>query len=134
MRVSEMYPSKYLKAADIGEGDRVLTISNVTCEEVGEDRERKPVVQFSDESKGLVLNKTNALRLEFVAGSDDTNDWRGLKITLYTELVSFGGKSGPAIRVKNTRPVKVAAPTTFTKATKSTELDPPPWVDEAIPE
>jgi hypothetical protein len=129
MRISEMYPSKYLKAADIN-GERTLTISNVVYEEVGQDREKKPVVQFSDESKSLVLNKTNALRLEFVAGSDDTGDWRGLEITLYTELVSFGGKSGPAIRVKNTRVPKPATATSFTKATKSTELQPPPWLDD----
>jgi hypothetical protein len=127
-----MYPSRFLKAADIGDGERVLTISGVVFEAVGEDREMKPVVYFNGEKRGLVMNKTNALRLEYIAGSDDTDDWVGLEITLYTELVSFGGKSGPAIRIKNTRPLNpmtAAGAKTLRKAMD----DPPPWVDEDIP-
>jgi hypothetical protein len=108
MRLNDMFPSRYLKAADIGDGERVLTISGVIFEEVGEDREKKPVLQFSDEKKGLVLNKTNADRIAYVAGTDESNEWVGLKVTLVTEFVSFAGKSAPAIRVRNTRPLKPA--------------------------
>jgi hypothetical protein len=91
-----MFPSKFLKAADIGDGERKFVISRIAYEEVGEDREMKHVVYFNGEKRGLVLNKTNATRIEFIAGSDDSNDWTGLEVTLYTEVVSFGGKSGPA--------------------------------------
>jgi hypothetical protein len=131
MRVSEMFPSKFLKAADIGDGERVFVISRIAYEEVGEDREMKHVVYFNGEKRGLVLNKTNALRLEYIAGSDDSNDWPGLEVTLFTELVSFGGKSAPAIRVKNTRPPKPAnVPTTSVSAVKKAAAEIPPWVDD----
>jgi hypothetical protein len=130
MRMNDMYPSKYLRAADIGDGERTLTVATVSFEEVGEDRENKPVVRFSDEKKELVLNKTNAERLAYIAGTDESNEWAGLKITLYTELVTFGSKSAPAIRVRNTRVPKPAIPTTSVSAVKKAAAEIPPWVDD----
>jgi hypothetical protein len=129
MRVSEMFPSKFLKAADVGDGERKLVIARVAYEEVGEDREMKHVVYFNGEKRGMVLNKTNALRIEYIAGSDDSNDWPGLEVTLFTELVSFGGKSAPAIRVRNTRVPRSAMPSSPTTLKKAAE-EIPPWVDD----
>jgi hypothetical protein len=126
MRTSDAFPSKYLKAGDIGDGERVLTIASVAVEEVGDDM--KQVARFRDEKKGLVLNRTNWDRIAYIAGDDESDGWAGLKITLYTELVSFGGKTGPAIRVR--KPKAAAKPAT---APAETEEDVPPWVDEDIP-
>jgi hypothetical protein len=129
MRTNDVFPSKFLKAADIGDGERILTISAVSVEEVGDDQ--KPVARFNGEKKGLVLNRTNWDRIAFIAGSDNSDDWTGLRIALYTELVSFGGKSGPAIRVRATR----APQKPKVKADDFIDIDPPPpdWVTEDIP-
>jgi hypothetical protein len=79
--------SKYLKAADLNGGDKVVTIDRVVEEEVGLEKERKPVVYFNGLQKGLVLNKTNADRLAHRLG-DETKAWRGAGVELYSELVS----------------------------------------------
>jgi hypothetical protein len=122
MRTSDVFPSKYLKAADVGDGERVLVISGVAVEEVGDDQ--KPVARFNGEKKGLVLNRTNWDRIAHAAGTDESQEWVGLKIALYTELVSFAGKSAPAIRTRAVRsPSKPVA-----KAKPSEEADMPPWL------
>jgi hypothetical protein len=122
MKTEDVFPSRFLKAADIGNGERMFTISNVAVEEVGDDQ--KPVARFNGEKKGLVLNRTNWDRMVHIAGSDNSDDWTGLRVALYTELVSFGGKSGPAIRVRATR-----AP----QKPKVQSDDPPDWTTEEIP-
>src|ERR1035437_5821503 len=90
---AEMFPSKYLKAEDFGEGeDRVVTIKDVRQEDFKSrdgKNEMKFVLDFTRE-KGIVLNKTNAAILFKMLG-DDTDDWFGKSITLYTmEVDSFG--------------------------------------------
>lgn len=99
MKTSEVFPSRFIKAADIGDKDEiVVTITNVTIEEVGDDE--KPVAHFKGAEKGLVLNRTNWDRIAYIASNDDSDAWPGVRIALYTELVSFGGKTGPAVRVR----------------------------------
>jgi hypothetical protein len=100
MKISSMYgSSKYLKAADLNGEDKVLTIESVTEEEVGVERERKPVVFFRGMQKGLVLNKTNADRLAHRLG-DETGAWRGANVELYSELVSYQGQKMEGLRVR----------------------------------
>ncbi len=99
MKLTDVFPTPYLKAADI-DGNREVTISKVTIEELGIDRDRKAVAYFKHETKGLVLNKTNASMLAAICGSDDTDNWVGHTALLYTELVAFQGRTAPAIRVR----------------------------------
>jgi len=106
MKVNELYPSKWLKADDMEEGEkRVVTIKDVTVEEFeqkGGKREDKPVVEFY-EVKPMVLNKTNASIIAQLYGND-TDDWSGKKITLFTMEVDSFGDIVTAIRVKNQVP------------------------------
>ena len=60
----------------------------------------KPVVFFEDEEKGLILNKTNGLKIAAIIGSRDTNQWVGKAVTLFPTTVEFGGDSIAAIRVR----------------------------------
>jgi len=57
-----------------------------------------------------VLNATNWDRVEFIAGNDDSDMWSGVRVTLFTELATFAGKTGPAVRVKPA-PKRPATPT-----------------------
>ena len=71
MKISSMFSgSKYLKAADLNGGDKVVTIDRVVEEEVGLEKERKPVCYFSGLQKGFVLNKTNSDRLAHKLGDE----------------------------------------------------------------
>lgn len=98
MKVSDAYPSKYLKAADIPR-DVAVIIDYVDMETMEQSDDTKPVVYFQGKTKGLVLNKTNALSIEMAYG-DEMDDWRGKEITLFATTTMYGGKRVPCLRVR----------------------------------
>ena len=97
--VSEAFPSKFLKADEIGARNVKVKIDKVIFEEVGQNRDMKPVVFFEKVKKGLVLNKTNAKRIGSMHG-EQMDNWSGKEIELYSELVPFQGEDVPSIRVR----------------------------------
>jgi hypothetical protein len=100
MRVGELYPSKYFKAADIPPGREMrLTIREIVQEEMGDDEEEKPVVYFLNERRGLVLNRTNADAIAEVYG-EETDDWEGKPVILFPATTRFGTKRVDCLRVK----------------------------------
>ena len=110
-KVSEMRESKFLKKEDVGAGV-LVTISGCSQHNVamqGADPEMKWCLSFTEADKPLVLNSINAQLCEKIIGSDDTDDWTGHKIVLYTDpSVSFGGRVVGGIRVRAPR---IARPT-----------------------
>ena len=110
-RTSEMRESKFLKQSDVGDGV-LLTINGCAQHNVamqGADPEMKWCLSFDEADKPLVLNSINAQLCEKAFGSDDTDDWMGKQIVLYTDPnVSFGGKVVGGIRVR--APRKAAPP------------------------
>ena len=106
MKLNEMYPSKYVKAADL-DGDTVVEIKSVEMRKFDNDAQEKPVVSFYDFDKMLVLNVTNAKAIAAVHG-DDTSGWDGRKITLHAEKVSFKGDWVNSVRVRPTKPAPAA--------------------------
>ena len=97
--MNEAFPSKYLKATDLGDRDIKVKIDKVIFEEIGQNRDKKPILLFEKVKKGLVLNKTNARRIESMHG-EQMNNWTGKEITLYSELVPFQGEEVPSIRIR----------------------------------
>jgi len=100
LNIDSAFPSKYLKASDLGENQPVVTIDRVEVEPIGRDREMKPVVYFKGKEKGVVLNKTNARKIAELAGSSDTDDWNGVQVRLYATETEFGGETFECIRIK----------------------------------
>jgi hypothetical protein len=102
-KVNEMIPSKFLKKEDVGIGV-LVTIGNITKENVaqeGADPEYKYCMSFAELDKPLVLNSTNLHILQAILLSDESDDWTGKKIVLYTDpTVSFGGKVVGGIRIR----------------------------------
>lgn len=98
MDINEAFPSKWLKASDLGGNQPTMTISDVKYEEVGDDG-NKPVIFFEETDKGIVLNKTNATNISEKYGTK-TEAWRGKKVILFTTWVDFNGKSVEAIRIR----------------------------------
>ena len=98
MKISQAFPSKYLKAADISGKTPHVFIASIRMEDIGDD-DQKPVLYFEGKDKGIVLNKTNATNIT-VAYGDDTDNWIGKEIILFTAWVDFQGKSVEAIRVR----------------------------------
>lgn len=97
MKTSQIFPSKYLAAADLGDDNVTFTISDASMEVLNE--EQKLILYFHEVKKGMVLNKTNCKALEAALGSDDTDDWIGRQIVLFSAQVDFQGRTVDAIRV-----------------------------------
>ena len=101
MLVSTLFPSNYVKAADLGGKPRIMTIR--TCEEEnlgqGADKESKPVLYFHKAQKGLVLNKTNAMTIVEAYG-DETVAWVGRPVEVFPTMVEYKGKSVDGIRLR----------------------------------
>ena len=106
MNIQTAFPSRYLRAADLGKNRVVVTIDKVVMEDIGDDH--KPVVYFKGKDKGLVLNKTNATSIEEIARTSETDEWGGVRILLRSDKTDYGGRRVDCLRVD--RPDSVAAP------------------------
>lgn len=115
-KTHEMMESKYLKKEDVGRGvlATVSHLERVNVAMKNEPPEHKWVMHLNELPKPLVLNATNIQLCERAFGSDDTDNWIGKQIVLFTdENVSFGKDIVGGIRVRAPRPQpasKVAAP------------------------
>lgn len=118
MKIGSAFPGQYLKAADL-QGRRVqVVIESVEMEDIGGDQ--KPVVHFKGKDRGLVLNKTNANAIWGLTGSDDTDDWTDVAVTLFPSKTDFQGKRVDCIRIDP--PDKAAKP--------QRQPEPPPVEDD----
>jgi len=99
--VDDFFPPNYLRAADLGGEEHVVTIDRVETDVFENDgrRQTKPILSFRDGFKPLVVNKTNFLLIAKACG-EDSKDWPGKSICIYPVMVSFRGKVQEAIRVK----------------------------------
>ena len=95
-----LFPSKYIRAADLGEKEGKLTIvrleAGAELMRTGGVTEKKPVLHFKETPKMLVLNKTNKGRIVAQYGKM-VKDWIGKQIVLHAE--PWRGKE-MAVRVK----------------------------------
>jgi hypothetical protein len=107
--IDALFPSKWLKASDLGTRRVTVRMSHVKVEEVGQKKEKRPVLYFKGTDKGLVLNVTNATMIKEVTGSHETDDWHGRQILLYVTKVEYGGKRVDGIRVDYPEAPKSAA-------------------------
>jgi len=112
MKYAEAFPSQWLTADDV-EGDLVVTISSDSPVEYREFKapgkatpDSKPVLFFKAPkgTKPLILNKTNWKTIGQVLGSDDTDNWAGQAVTLYTTTVDSFGETMMGIRVRPQKP------------------------------
>jgi hypothetical protein len=108
MKMSEEFPSKYLKAADLQGREVRVIMQHVEREKVGDDF--KPALYFKGKDKAMILNKTNAGTISDAYG-DDSEDWADQPLILFSVMVDFNGKVGPAIRcrvptAKDNKPVR----------------------------
>lgn len=114
MNIHDLFPSRYLKAHDLQDHMPTVTIDRVTLEDVrGRVKiDTKAVVYFRGHAKGLLLNKTNARSLAQIAQSPVTEQWAGVRVTLYATTATFGQETHPVVRIKAPAPaaLRVLAP------------------------
>ena len=84
--VSQLFPSRFISWWDLGSRAYILTVRDVTIEKmrstITNQDELKAVVHFVEAQKGLVVNKTQAVALAEIAGSEIFETWKGTRVTL----------------------------------------------------
>jgi hypothetical protein len=117
VRKIDAFPSKFYRAADVT-SPILLTIKDVTLQRMPDGAD-KYVMSFGEVgSKWLVLTPTKWDAIGYIAGSDDTDDWRGVQVVLYADRVTYGGKLVDGIKIR--APKKKGPPT------KPESQQPPP--------
>lgn len=96
MKLSEAFPSRFLKAQDVSAPARA-TIAGVAMEDLGDAR--KPVLTFQGRSKQLVVNLTNGRMLAAYFG-DEMNAWIGKEIEIYADKTNMKGQIVDCLRVR----------------------------------
>jgi hypothetical protein len=77
-KFNDLFPSKYLSAADLNGREVEAEISRIEIADFDDNgrKVRKPVAYFVGGEKGLVLNKTNSTTISDISGKDDTDTER----------------------------------------------------------
>ncbi len=84
---------KHFSATRMGTEAHDLTIKAVRVEEVGQDKESKPVVSFVEDKRGLVLTGGRYDELAKACGTRDVDKWVGVKVRIKVDpSVMFKGK------------------------------------------
>lgn len=122
LRVSTMYPTEYLSAADLRGKAVTLKILNVKIDAVqmqGGKKERKPVIYLEKTNKKILVNKTNTRALA-VLFSSDGNDWIGKRIAISPDidLAPDGSGEVAAIRITGSPDATPERTLAFNKAWK----------------
>ena len=103
MKRNEAFPSEFLKSEDVSGEGTTLTMGLVEMREFEDPQTKetaiKPVLEFKETEKKLILNKTNWDRIAKAHG-DDSDKWVGKKITVHLEAVTAFGKTSDVVRVK----------------------------------
>lgn len=133
MKISSAFPSKYLRAADIPDGQKVtVRIDHVEMENVaGNDSpdEHKPVLYFVGKQKGMVLNKTNSNTISMAYG-DDTDLWVNKPLGIFATETSYQGKMMPCLRVSIPKPSMIPAGAMQAKVAAAAAVPVPPPFEE----
>jgi hypothetical protein len=106
--------SKFFKAADL-EAEKKLRVKTVTEElvGVGAEQQKKLVVWFTSDERGLVLNKTNNRTMRGAFG-DNCDGWAGKIVVLFPSTIDLRGKV-PSLRVRIPPPKQATAGNGATK-------------------
>lgn len=106
MNVYDLFPTRFVAAADLNGKQFTLTIRSVTLEDMQSHDQKtvtKPCLWFSNATKGMVLNKTNTMIIADLYGPE-TDAWAGKRITIYATKVRAFGKLEEAVRVREEVP------------------------------
>lgn len=110
-----MHNYEYLGAYSLTNGEDItLTIKETKQEMVKGQSGREEscmVCFFEEESKGMILNKTNAKMIQSVHGTPYIEEWKGKKIVLGSESVNAFGETTDALRIRSYKPKVLIDPT-----------------------
>ena len=89
MKLSDMFPSRYVRGVDLQGQSVTVTIEKIQLEKMRPNPKspeiKKYVLYTVEGKKGIVLLKVLASQIAHALGSEETDDWKEKKITLYHE-------------------------------------------------
>jgi hypothetical protein len=120
--------SRYFKAQDLTV-EKKLRIKTITEEQIGmgKEKEQKLVVWFTNDPRGLVLNRTNNRTIRGAFG-DACDGWAGKIIVVFPTQDEFRGRMVPVIRVRIPTP-KQNSPAAAASPPAPLMADPPEFDD-----
>lgn len=140
MKISQMFPSQYASAADLGGKEVALEIAGIKTETVHREKgeENVFVLYFKGATKGIILSRRLAMEISAAVGSDDTDHWAGKRIAIYPTQTRafgkvfdvFGARPAPAIAPVPLKPAANAQTIPATEPPHPAETDP----DQADPD
>lgn len=102
MDINQLFPSKYLKGADL-KAPATVTIAAVKAESMykpGEGNVTKFVLYVQNGSKGVVLTRPLAMGIAQALAEPDTDNWPGRRVVLYPVPMTVAGSPCVAIRAR----------------------------------
>jgi len=102
MDINQMFPSRYLKGAELS-GPKTVTIAEIRTEQAykpGKGQADIYVLWCERATRGIVLTRPLALSISEALGEPDTDKWAGQRITIYPQPMRVGGRDLVAIRAK----------------------------------
>lgn len=121
--INQMVQSKYLKCADVPDPVivSIVGVKQVNMAKDGDAPEMKWAIKFHEFDQPMVLNSTNIHIVAKVLNAEETNEWKGKEIVLYTDPnVSFGGQVVGGLRFRGHEKAPVKA---VSKAQSMDDLD-----------
>jgi hypothetical protein len=104
--LSEAFPSPFIVGADLGDQEVLVTMAHTEQAKM-QDGTMRTVLFFQGKKKGLILNKTNWVKIASIHGSDDSDDWVGKQILLYsTEVTNPRGETVEGVRIRAPKAVQ----------------------------
>lgn len=119
MKMSRVFPSRYIKAVELNGKHVTVTIRKLVMEEMalpGKKPEEQPVLFFERSERGLVLNKVNSDVISSFYG-DESDYWPGKQIVLYPTTITAFGEEHEVIRVAKKAPSPGSNPPSRAAAT-----------------
>lgn len=102
-----MMDKEFLYAFDLKGRDVTLTIAQVTAGKLknGKKESKKPLCFFVEprDKRPLALNATNCKTIAKLYGND-TDEWKGKRVTLYPTTTEMAGETVECIRVRPRAP------------------------------
>src|SRR5262249_52811200 len=122
----DVFPSRFLKCADLNGKSAVLTIKSASLEKLkngnGEE-ETKTVIYFEKAKKGLILNRTNWDKIAELTGEDDSDNWPGSRVEVFPATTEMRGKTVDCIRVRAPAQQELPKPKPAPAPTPASEMD-----------
>jgi hypothetical protein len=113
MHYEAMFPSRFLKAADLQGREHTLKIASVKLEKMP-DGKMKGILTFEGTEREWLLNRTNAESLKLLWGPE-TDQWLHKRVTLWAKTVEAFGIEQPAVRVKGSPDIDKPLTATVTR-------------------